>query len=142
MFTPTTFSWVSHDYGRRRSIGPYDGNMQDALITVHDSDRRQGIVIGNEAPGVVKHTSVFWDERSICVGLTHKDARYPFRKYIASGETFTTPQVFTMVYNNHQDPDEIFNTALPEFIREHMGIRLSQLEKKPTFVYNTWVAFW
>jgi len=141
-FSATTYSWICHDYGRRRSIGQYDGNMQDALITVHNSDWMQGIVIGNEAAGVVKHTSVFFNEPFICVGLTHKDARYPFRKYIAKGESFTTPQVFTMVYNDHKDPDEMLNTAVPEFIREHMGIRLSQLEKKPTFVYNTWVPFY
>ena len=140
-YSATTYSWVCHDYGRRRSLGPYDGNMQDALITVHNSDWQQGIVIGNEAAGVVKHTSVFWDEPTICAGLTHRDARYPFRKYIQKGETFTTPPVFTMLYNNHKDPDEILNTAVPEFVREHMGIRLSQLDKKPTFVYNTWVPF-
>ncbi|MCF0069714.1 alpha-galactosidase [Dyadobacter sp. CY261] len=137
----TTFSWICHDYGRRRSIGPYDGNMQDALVTVHNSDWQQGIVIGNEASGVVKHTSVFWDERVILSGLTHKDARYPFRKHIAPGASFTTPQVFTMVYNNHKDPDEILNTAVADFVRKHMGIRLSELKQKPTFVYNTWVPF-
>lgn len=137
----TTFSWICHDYGRRRSIGPYDGNFQDALLTVHNSDWQQGIVIGNEAPGVVKHTSVFWDEPNIISGLTHKHARFPFRKYIAKGESFTTPQVFTMVYNKHKDPDTILNTAVPDFVRKHMGIRLSELEKKPTFVYNTWVPF-
>ena len=108
----TTFSWICHDYGRRRSIGPYDGDRQDALLTVHNSDWQQGIVIGNEAAGVVKHTSVFWDEPAILSGLTHKDARFPFRKYIAKGESFTTPQVFTLVYNNHKDPDEILNTAV------------------------------
>ncbi|WP_080058414.1 alpha-galactosidase [Spirosoma aerolatum] len=140
-YNATTFSWICHDYGRRRSIGPYDGNFQDALLTVHNSDWQQGIVIGNEAAGVVKHTSVFWDEPAILSGLTHKDARFPFRKYIAAGESFTTPQVFTMVYNNHKDPDEILNTAVPDFLRKHMGIRLSELEKKPTFVYNTWVPF-
>jgi alpha-galactosidase len=137
----TTYSWVCHDYGRRRSIGPYDGNMQDALITVHNSDWLQGLVIGNEASGVIKHSSVFWQERTICSGLTHKDARFPFRKYIKKGESFTTPQVFTMVYNNHKDPDEILNTAVPDFVRKHMGIRLSELLQKPTFVYNTWVPF-
>ncbi|GGM90337.1 hypothetical protein GCM10010967_24130 [Dyadobacter beijingensis] len=137
----TTFSWICHDYGRRRSIGPYDGNMQDALVTVHNSDWQQGIVIGNEAAGVVKHTSAFWDERVILSGLTHKDARYPFRKYIETGDTFTTPQVFTMVYNNHKEPDEILNTAVPDFVRKHMGIRLSELKQKPTFVYNTWTPF-
>ena len=139
--TGATFSWICHDYGRRRSIGPYDGNMQDALITVHNSDWQQGVVIGNEAAGVLKHSSVFWQEESICAGLTHKDAMYPFRKYILPGETFTTPQVFTMVYNNHKDPDEILNTAVPDFVRKYMGIRLSELVEKPTFVYNTWVPF-
>jgi alpha-galactosidase len=137
----TTFSWICHDYGRRRSIGPYDGNFQDALVTVHNSDWQQGIVIGNEAAGVVKHTSVFWDKPAIISGLTHKDARFPFRKYIARGESFTTPQVFTMVYNNHKDPDELLTTAVPDFVRKHMGIRLSELTQKPTFVYNTWVPF-
>ncbi len=137
----STFSWICHDYGRRRSIGPYDGNMQDALVTVHNSDWQQGIVIGNEASGVIKHTSAFWQEPTICAGLTHKDARFPFRKYMEKGQSFTTPQVFTMVYANHKDPDEILNTAVPDFVRRHMGIRLSELEHKPTFVYNTWVPF-
>lgn len=137
----TTFSWICSDYGRRRSIGPYDGNMQDALLTVHNSDWQQGIVIGNETAGVMKHTSVFWNEEAIVSGLTHKDARYPFRKYIQPGEAFTTPQVFTMVYNNHKDPDEIMNTSVPDFVRKHLGIRLSELKQKPTFVYNTWVPF-
>lgn len=140
-YHPSTFSCICHDYGRRRSIGPYDGNMQDALIIVHNSDLEQGIVVGNEASGVVKHTSVFWDEPAIISGLTHKNARYPFRKYIKPLERFTTPQVFTMVYNNHKDPDEILNTAIPDFIRKHMGIRLSEIKEKPTFVYNTWMPF-
>lgn len=137
----TTFSWICHDYGRRRSIGPYDGNLQDALLTVHNRDWRAGIVVGNEAAGVVKHTSVFWDQPVILSGLTHKDARFPFRKYIAAGESFTTPPVFTIVYNNHSDPDEVLNTDVPDFVRRHMGIRLSELAQKPTFVYNTWVPF-
>ncbi|MDR6562291.1 MULTISPECIES: alpha-galactosidase [unclassified Arcicella] len=137
----TTFSWICHDYGRRRSIGPYDGNMQDALLTVHNSDWQQGIVIGNEAAGVIKHTSVFWQEPTICSGLTHKDSRFPFRKHIQQGQSFETPQVFTMVYNNHKDPDEILNTAVPDFVRRHVGIRLSELSQKPTFIYNTWVPF-
>ena len=137
----TTFSWVCHDYGRRRSIGPYSGTMQDALLTVHNSDWQQGIVIGNESAGVIKNTSVFWGDRSIYCGLTHKDARYPFRKYINKGDSFATPQVFTMVYNNHKDPDEMLNTVVPEFVRKHLGVRLFELEQKPTFVYNTWEPF-
>ena len=137
----TTFSWICSDYGRRRSIGPYEGNMQDALVIVHNMDWASGIVIGNEASGVMKRTSVFWDAPEICSGLTHKNNRFPFRKWIAPNESFETPQVFTMVYNNHKDPDEMLNTAVPDFVRKHLGIRLSELKEKPTFVYNTWHPF-
>ncbi|MEO6330468.1 MAG: glycoside hydrolase family 36 protein [Ginsengibacter sp.] len=137
----TTYSWICHDYGRRRSIGPYDGNMQDALIIVHNSDWQQGLVIGNEAAGVIKHSAVFWQEPTIFSGLTHKDALYPFRKYLKTGEIFTTPQVFTMVYNNHKDPDEMLNTAVPEFVNKYLGTRLLEIQRKPVFVYNTWTPF-
>lgn len=140
-YYPSTFSWIYKDYGRQKSIGPYEGNMQDALMVVHNMDWEAGIVIGNESTGVLKRTSLFWEAAEITTGLTHAKARYPFRKWIKPGESFGTPQVFTMVYNNEKDPSEIMNTAIPDFVRKHMGIRLSVLKEKPTFVYNTWNPF-
>ena len=140
-YSATTFSWIYSDYGRRKSIGPYEGNMQDALMIVHNMDWESGIVIGNEASGVMKRTSVFWQGQDICSGLTHKNNLFPFRKWIKVNESFETPQVFTMVYNHQRDPEEILNTAVPDFIRKHMGIRLSELKEKPTFVYNNWWPF-
>ncbi len=136
-----TFSWIYCDYGRRKSIGPYEGNSQDALVIVHNMDWEAGIVLGNEASGLLKRTAVFWDGAEITCGLTHKNGRFPFRKWIKPGESFETPQVFTMVYNNQRDPEEILSTAVPDFVRKHMGIRLSVLQNKPTFVYNTWHPF-
>jgi len=64
--------------------------MQDGMNTVHNSDWQQGIVIGSEASGVLKHTSVFYEEPTMYSGLTHKDACFPFRK----------------VYNHNKDPRE------------------------------------
>lgn len=141
-YYPVTYSWIYHDYGRRRYIGSYEGGKQDALIIVHDMNTEQGIVIGNEATGVLKHTSVFWEEQNICTGLTHKNALYPFRKWIENGEAFETPKVFTMVYNKQKTPDEALNISVPYFVRKCMGIRLSELKEKPTFVYNTWEPFY
>ena len=140
-YYPVTFSWIYHDYGRRRVIGPFDGGKQDALIIVHNMNWEQGIVIGNESSGVMKHTSVFWDAPEICTGLTHKNSLFPFRKWIGKGDSFETPHVFTMVYNNQKTPDDILNNAVPDFVRNCMGIRLSDLKNKPTFVYNTWEPF-
>src|SRR5450759_4957076 len=141
-YYPVTYSWIYHDYARRRYIGPYDGGKQDALIIVHDMNTEQGIVLGNEATGVMKHTSVFYEAQDICVGLTHKNSLFPFRKWIEKGGSFETPQVFTMVYNHQKTPDEILNTAVPDFVRKYMGIRLSELKDMPTFVYNTWEPFY
>ena len=141
-YYPVTYSWIYHDYGRRRYIGPYDGGKQDALIIVHDMNREQGIVLGNEATGVMKHTSVFYEAQDICLGLTHENSLFPFRKWINSGESFETPQVFTMVYNHQKTPDPILNIAVPDYVRKFMGIRLSELKEKPTFVYNTWEPFY
>lgn len=141
-YYPVTYSWVYTDYGRRRHIGPYDGNKQDALIIVHDMNREQGMVLGNEATGVMKHTSAFYETQDICLGLTHKNSLFPFRKWIDKGQQFETPQVFTMVYNHKKTPDEILNIAVPDFVRKYMGIRLSELKDKPTFVYNTWEPFY
>lgn len=72
-YFPSTFSWIYTNYGRRVSIGPYKGNMQDALVVVHNMNWESGIVIGNEATGILKHTSAFWDADEISSGLTHKD---------------------------------------------------------------------
>ena len=140
-YSPVTFSWIYTDYGRRRHIGPYEGNSQDALIILHDMNWEQGIVIGNETTGVIKHTSLFRGASDIRVGLTHKEALFPFRKWIEKGESFETPQVFTMVYNNQKTPDEMLNKYIPDFVRQYMGIRLTKLKVKPTFVYNTWLPF-
>jgi len=140
-YYPVTYSWIYNDFGRRRYIGNYDGGKQDALIIVHDMNTEQGIVLGNEATGVLKHTSVFYQTQDICLGLTYKNSPFPFRKWIAKGESFMTPQVFTMVYNKQKTPDNILNSAVPDYVRKYMGIRLSELKTKPTFVYNTWEPF-
>lgn len=56
-FAPT-FSWIYSDYGRKKSIGPYLGDIQDSLIVIHHPEWEAGIVLGNEAPGVLKGASV------------------------------------------------------------------------------------
>jgi len=102
----------------------------------------EGMVLGNEATGVLKHTSLFYEAQDICLGLTHKNSPFPFRKWLGKGESFETPQVFTMVYNHQKTIDDILNVTVPDYVRKYMGIRLSQLKNKPTFVYNTWEPFY
>ncbi|MHA4845021.1 glycoside hydrolase family 36 protein [Flavitalea antarctica] len=136
-----TYSWIYSDYGRRKSIGPFAGSRQDPLVIVHNPDIGSGVAIGNEAAGVIKNTQVFWDAAEIIAGLSHKNDRYPFRKWLQPGTVFATPDVFTIVYNNQKNPEALMSTVVADYVRKHMGIRLSGLSEKPTFVYNTWHPF-
>ena len=140
-FWAPTYSWIYSDYGRKKSIGPYLGNLQDSLIIVHHPDWESGIVLGNEAPGVLKGASVWARGREITLGLTHKDEDFPFRKYLADGEVFVASDVFTGVYNRQKDIHVVLNQTVQDYVRKYMGIRLTQIQERPTFVYNTWQPF-
>ena len=134
-------SWTLRQYGRYKNLGTYVGNWDDPLVVVHDNRDSRGMAIGNEAIGVLKRTSVFVDGRSVTAGVTRPDQDYPFRRWLEPGECWTSPEVFTVLYSDTRDPYAVVNTAVADYVRRHMGIRIEELPKKPMFVYNTWHPF-
>lgn len=129
------------DYCRRRTIGPYKVGLQDSVIVVHDIQRSRGIALGNESPGVLKRTGVFLDGKSATIGLTYNNEDYPFRKWLSPGEQWCSPWTFIALYKDTDDPFQIIDGPVNDFVRRHMGIRLTALDEKPAFVYNTWKPF-
>ena len=138
-----THCWTMKDYGRYRHLGPYTGDWHDAVVTVHNVTGKEGMVLGNEAPGVTKRTTTFLDDRpgSVTIGLTHPEQDYPFRKWLFSGKQWVSPYAFIAIYHGTPDPYLCLNTTVADFVRKYMGIRLAELDKKPAFVYNTWMPF-
>lgn len=134
-------SWTLRQYGRYKTLGTYVGNWDDPLVVVHDNRDSRGIAIGNEAIGVLKRTSVFVDGRSMTAGVTRPEQDYPFRRWLGPGERWTSPEVFTVLYSGTRDPYAVVNTAVADYVRRHMGIRIEELPQKPMFVYNTWHPF-
>jgi alpha-galactosidase len=131
---------VYRDYARYKHIGPYVGNWNDPLIISHDADFHHGIIVGNEAPGVLKRISVCTDGRSLTAGLTHVDQDYAFRKTLKPEEEWESPWVFTGLYTN-KNPNLAVEKLVGDFVRKYMGIRLAEIPSRPTFVYNTWHPF-
>ncbi len=136
-------SWTLNNYCRQTYFAQlFEGNWNDPLNIVHDVTKHRGVALGNEAPGVMKYTSVFYKESGeATIGLTPSEHQFPFRKWVRSGETWTSPWVFTGLYSNTDDPIQVVNGPINDYVREHMGIRLAQIAKKPVFVYNTWEPF-
>jgi alpha-galactosidase len=137
-----TNAWVMRQYARYKWLGPYTGNWDDPLVIVHDTDHDRGIAVGNGAVGVVKRTTVFTDGQSVTAGLTHPEQPYGFRKWLRPGEQWTSPWVFTALYDRCPDASLALNTIVPDFVRKHANMRIEQLPRKPMFVYNTWVPFY
>ena len=136
-----TMSWVYSDYGRRKSLPPFTGGAQDALVALHNPDWGEGVVLGNEAAGVNKFTAAFVGTGSFRTGLSPRGSSFPYKRFLAPGARFVSPRVFSIVYAGAPRFETVLNTVVPDFVRRHMGIRLSKLATKPHFVYNTWEPF-
>ena len=135
-----THNVIYTNYARYKKIGPFFGNWDDPLIISHDPDYHHGIVIGNEAPGVLKRSSVCLDGYTINAGLTHVDQDYAFRKWLKPNEDWEGPWIFTGLYTGY-NPREIVDGHVSDFVRKYLGIRLAKIPKRPTFVYNAWKPF-
>ena len=129
------------NYGRQKHLSTYVGDWDDPVIAVHSYSQNAGILLGNESPGVLKRTAYNTEFNNADIGLTHKGENYPFRKYIKNGESWCSPQVFIIPYANSSDPWKIMNTALTDFTRRHMGLRINEIRKRPTVMYNNYVPF-
>lgn len=137
----TTYGWIYSDYGRRKSIGPFAGGRQDSLVALHDPDSEQGLVLGSEAPGVNKYIGFCDVAPQFVAGLSRSSSDFPFRRWLKPGASYTAPAVFSIAYAGVPRFETVLNTSVPDFVRKHMGTRLSQFPGKPTFVYNTWEPF-
>jgi alpha-galactosidase len=136
-----TNCWIMHDYARQKALSQFVGNWYDPVVVVHEVRHSRGIVLGNEAPGVMKRTTAFLKPEMVTAGLTYPDQNFGFRKWLRPDKSWESPWVFTALYENSNDPYKILNTSVNDFVRRHLGIRLTQIPKKPVFIYNTWVPF-
>lgn len=136
-----THTWIMHEYARQKALGPYVGECYDPVVVAHQFRNRRGIALGNEAPGVMKRTTAFLKPQQLTTGLTHPAQNFGFRKWLAPSEQWESTWVFTALYEECSDPFEVLNTTISDYVRLHMGTRLSQIAEKPVFIYNTWEPF-
>ncbi|MGQ1910740.1 glycoside hydrolase family 36 protein [Marinifilum sp. RC60d5] len=136
-----TTTWIMHDYGRQMHRGQFVGNWYDPTVVIHNHKYRKGLVLGNEAPGVMKRTSAFETPSLLSIGLTHIEQNFGFRKWIEPNQTWESTWVFSAAYANTDDPYAALNTSVNDFVRKYMGCQIYKVEEMPVFVYNTWAPF-
>lgn len=133
-----TETWTYTNYARQKKLGPYIGNWHDPAVVMYNFENKNGIVLGNESPGVLKRTGVFVDGDRTEIGLTHPAQEYTFAKYIGAGKSWDSPYTFLCLFQDANNPREALNGSLNLFLAKHLGQRLAGKKDKPVFVYNTW----
>jgi alpha-galactosidase len=137
-----TQTWIYQNFARQKWYGQlFRGNFNDPLVVVHNFEKKFGLALGNESPGVMKETSVLKNGNDISIGLTSPGETFAFQKWLRPAEKWESPWTFIIPYENENDPFEVVNITVSEFVRKHMRIRLAGLDEKPCFVYNTWTPF-
>lgn len=135
-----TFADVYAQYGQSVHKPPYIGRTDDAALLVYDYEKRYGLMVGNEAPAIMKRTSVYSDSTRISIGMGFENEDFPFKKYLKSGEVFTSPKGF-LIPVKHNIWQDAFENELAAFVRKYMGVKLFERQNPPMFFYNTWYPF-
>jgi alpha-galactosidase len=132
---------VHHNYARMKHLGRFVGNWDDPVIVLHHMSDRLGMAVGNEAPGVLKRTAYHTKHENLEAGLSHPGQDFPFRKWLAPGESWKSPGTFICLYRESDDGFAVVDGAVNDFVRLHMRPQIYRRKQKPVFVYNTWNPF-
>lgn len=119
---------------------PYSGDHNDSVVLVWNPADAQGFMLGNEAFGVMKRTEVHVQPQRVSLGLTLTGQHYPFKKYLAPGEKFTSPRTFIGLYQGEKWQDA-FEGPLADLVREKLGVRFFEKQDPPLSYYNSWLPW-
>ena len=107
-----------------QAIGNRPGLSVDsqAVVVVHDVGGDGGIIVGNEAPGILKHYNFPSGDTEIEVGLLPTSAINGFEIHVPSGAVVATPKIWTLLYEGD------YSTA-SETLKHLVGQRLVSVEQ-------------
>ena len=135
----TYMNEVYANYGTHLTRVPYQGDYNDAAVLLFNPIEKQGVIFGNEAPSVLKRTVLYTKPDQVTMGMGLIDDPFPFKKALAPGETFSSPQTF-MYFSSSDKWEYAFEGKFQDFIREKLSVKLFQQKAPPYFIYDTWPA--
>jgi alpha-galactosidase len=131
----SNFCREPHDTGWKG--GPYD-----PLMAVSDPANQYGLIVGSEAPSVMKRTAILAAGEVLSVGLTRPGEDFAFRKWLQTGETWICPGSFIVPYSGEENPSAALNGPVNDFVCRRLDVRLPKIPHLSTLMYNTWNPFY
>lgn len=131
---------VYSDYGHTMKPVPFLGGPEDPAVLLYFWDKAEGLVVGNEAPSVMKRTMVTGDDSRVSIAMNSDGSDLPFRKYLKPGEVFQSPKGFIVLYHG-ETWQNAFEGDFAAFVRQYLGVKLFERPRPPMFVYSPYVPF-
>ena len=89
---------------------------------------------------MLKRTGCYEKDFHVSIGMKRSDEDYPFRKYLADGDSFVSPGTF-ILFSKKDKWQDCFEVELGNYVRNHLGAKLFERDSYPLFYYCTWIPF-
>lgn len=132
---------VHFNYGSNLTRIPYKGDYNDAAVMLYNLGAGQGVLFGNEAPGILKNTGIYTNIHGcVQIGMRHLDEPFPFKTWVKPGEIFSSPGTFIYAFNSSRWQDG-YEGAYKDFVRKYLGAGCYIKNQRPLVLYDTWKPF-
>lgn len=115
-----------HNLARHLPL-PFSGGADEPIILSCQSESGEGFILGNEAPGLLKHYSLYETENTVSIGLPPKGDKWATEIRIPAGESASTPKTFILLFKD-DDIRKALKNELGKFIRLYSQVAVKEKE--------------
>jgi hypothetical protein len=112
---------------------PFSGGADEPIIVGSLNERGEGFILGNEAPGVLKHFDLYTLRNTISIGLPPKEDNWATEIRVPIGETFASPKTFIMLFTG-SDLQKALKDGLGRFVNQYFNAS-AKLRELSQYVY-------
>ncbi|MFQ6041886.1 MAG: hypothetical protein ACE5PV_13595 [Candidatus Poribacteria bacterium] len=112
---------------------PFSGGADEPIILGFFDERGEGFILGNEAPGVLKHFDLYTVGNTISIGLPPREDNWATEIRVPIGETSASPKTFIMLFTGH-DLQKALKDGLGRFVNRYFNVS-AKLRELSEYVY-------
>ena len=112
---------------------PFSSGADEPIILGFFDERGEGFILGNEAPGVLKHFDLYTLKNTISIGLPPKEENWATEMRVPIGETSVSPKTFIMLFTGH-DLQKALKDGLGRFVNRYFNVS-AKLRELSEYVY-------
>ncbi len=101
-------------------------NLRGLSPVVFNTNLKEGFIVGNETPGILKYYDVYSKPGRVAIGMTSQGSQYAHQLQLMPKEVFTSPGAFIFLFKDEPEKSkEIFSKLIHEYIAPNKELEYS-----------------